>query len=565
MSATVVRSSAAHELFEKHRSTLDAAMEAIASRAYWSAYPENPGAYPEAGAAAGSSAFEGYRDQHFPLEQPATEGWGGEERSPYGFDLGIAYPRPNFELLLRAMTEAMPGWRDAGIDARAGVCLEALARLNARSHEIAHSVMHTTGQAFGMAFQAGGPHAQDRALEALAYAVSAMHRVPGEVEWDKPQGKRPPLRMEKRFHVVPRGIALVIGCNTFPTWNAYPGIFASLVTGNPVLVKPHPGAVLPLAITVAVIREVLGEVGLEPNVVCLAAENPGEGIAADLATRPEIRIIDFTGSSGFGEWLEENAHQAAVFTEKAGVNTVVIDSTGDYSGMLRNLAFSLSLYSGQMCTTPQNLLIPRDGIDTDAGHRSFDEVVSDLTGAIDDLLADPVRATALLGAIVNRDVLSRLEAAAGHGLVVLPSRPLVHPDFPDAVIRTPLLVRLTGADESVYGNECFGPVAYLIATSDTEASLETWRRTLAGRGALTASAYSTDQDTLLRAETIAMEGGVALSINLTDGVYVNQSAAFSDYHATGANPAANATLTDDAFVTPRFRVVQTRWHLPPAG
>ncbi len=281
MSATVVRSSAAHELFERHRSTLDAAMEAIASRAYWSAYPENPGAYPEAGAAAGRSAFEGYRDQRFPLEQPATAGWGGGERSPYGFDLGIAYPRPNFELLLRAMREAMPGWRDAGIDARAGVCLEALARLNARSHEIAHSVMHTTGQAFGMAFQAGGPHAQDRALEALAYAVSAMHRVPGEVEWDKPQGKRPPLRMEKRFHVVPRGIALVIGCNTFPTWNAYPGIFASLVTGNPVLVKPHPGAVLPLAITVAVIREVLGEVGLEPNVVCLAAENPGEGIAAD--------------------------------------------------------------------------------------------------------------------------------------------------------------------------------------------------------------------------------------------------------------------------------------------
>ena len=37
--------------------------------------------------------------------------------------------------------------------------------------------------------------------------------------------------------------------------------------------------------------------------------------------------------------------------------------------MLGNLAFSLSLYSGQMCTTPQNLLIPRDGIGTDAGEQ----------------------------------------------------------------------------------------------------------------------------------------------------------------------------------------------------
>ena len=52
----------------------------------------------------------------------------------------------------------------------------------------------------------------------------------------------------------------MIGCNTFPTWNAYPGIFASLATGNPVVVKPHPQAVLPLAITVEVAREVLAEV-----------------------------------------------------------------------------------------------------------------------------------------------------------------------------------------------------------------------------------------------------------------------------------------------------------------
>ena len=50
--------------------------------------------------------------------------------------------------------------------------------------------------------------------------------------------------------------------------------------------------------------------------------------------------------------------------------------------------------------------------------------------------------------------------------------------------------------------------------------------------------------------------------NLTEGVYVNQSAAFSDFHATGANPAANASLTDGHFVSGRFRVIQSRRHLP---
>ena len=49
-----------------------------------------------------------------------------------------------------------------------------------------------------------------------------------------------------------------------------------------------------------------------------------------------------------------------------------------------------------------------------------------------------------------------------------------------------------------------------------------------------------------------------LSINLTGGIYVNQSAAFSDYHVSGANPAGNACLTDAAFVAGRFRVVGIR-------
>src|SRR4029450_4067200 len=144
-------------------------------------------------------------------------------------------------------------------------CTEIVDRINKRSFELAHAVMHTTGQAFVMAFQAGGPHAQDRALEAIAYAYAEMTRHADTAYGEKPQGKRDPLRMTKTFHVVPRGLALVVGCNTFPTWNSYPGLFASLVTGNAVVVKPHPRAVLPLAITVAVARETLAELGARPR------------------------------------------------------------------------------------------------------------------------------------------------------------------------------------------------------------------------------------------------------------------------------------------------------------
>ncbi|MFJ4619556.1 phenylacetic acid degradation protein PaaN [Streptomyces sp. NPDC088812] len=554
----------APDLIARHRPTLDQALEAIRTRAYWSPHPEHPKAYGDHGsldAAAGKAAFDALLGTRLDLGQPGTDDWVGGEVSPYGVELGVTYPHADVDVLLPAMRAGQRAWRDAGAEVRAVTCLEILKRISDRTHEFAHAVMHTSGQAFMMAFQAGGPHAQDRGLEAVAYAYAEQTRTPDTAEWTKPQGKRDPLALTKRFTPVPRGVALLIGCNTFPTWNGYPGLFASLATGNAVLVKPHPRAVLPLALTVRIAREVLAEAGFAADLVALAAERPGEGIAKTLALRPEIKIIDYTGSTAFGDWLEDNARQAQVYTEKAGVNTVLVDSTDDYRGMLSNLAFSLSLYSGQMCTTPQNLLIPRDGIRTDEGPRGYDEVVTDLARSVDALLGDDARANALLGAIVNPDVKARLEAAAGLGEVALASREVPHPDFPDAVVRTPVIVKLDGAkpdDEAAYMSECFGPVSFAVAVDSSAEGVELLRRTIRDKGAMTVGAYTSDAEVERAVEEVCLEEAAQLSLNLTGGVYVNQTAAFSDFHGSGGNPAASAALTDGAFVANRFRVVEVR-------
>ncbi|MGW1754334.1 phenylacetic acid degradation protein PaaN [Streptomyces mirabilis] len=559
----------AHELTAQHRPTLDQALEAIRTRAYWSPHPEHPKAYGENGSlsmAEGKAAFDALLGSRLDLSQPGTDDWVGGETSPYGIELGVTYPHADVDVLLPAMRAGQRAWRDAGAEMRAMVCLEILKRIADRTHEFAHAVMHTSGQAFMMAFQAGGPHAQDRGLEAVAYAYVEQVRTPDTAEWTKPQGKRDPLAMTKQFTPVPRGIALMIGCNTFPTWNGYPGLFASLATGNAVLVKPHPRAVLPLALTVQVAREVLAAAGFDPNLVALAAERPGEGIAKTLAVRPEIRIIDYTGSTAFGDWLETHARQAQVYTEKAGVNTVIVESTDDYKGMLSNLAFSLSLYSGQMCTTPQNLLIPRDGIRTEEGSKSYDEVVADLARSVDGLLGDDARANGLLGAIVNPDVKARLEAAAGLGEVALASREVGNAEFPDAVVRTPVIVKLDGArkywegadDEAAYMNECFGPVSFAVAVDSAGDAVELLRRTVREKGAMTVGAYTTDETVEEAVREACLEECAQLSLNLTGGVYVNQTAAFSDFHGSGGNPAANAALCDGGFVANRFRVVEVR-------
>ncbi|KVC85040.1 phenylacetic acid degradation protein PaaN [Burkholderia ubonensis] len=555
-----------HPLFTKHEDTLKHALAAIESRGYWSPFVEmpSPKVYGESANADGEAAFKSHLDKTFALDQPAAGETVGAERSPYGIGLGVRYPKSTPDALIAAAAAAQPAWRKAGPTAWIGVCMEILARLNRASFEIAYSVMHTTGQAFMMAFQAGGPHAQDRALEAVAYAWDELRRIPADAHWEKPQGKNPPLAMHKRYTVVPRGTGLVLGCCTFPTWNGYPGLFADLATGNTVIVKPHPGAILPLAITVRIARDVLREAGFDPNVVTLLATEPNDGaLVQDLALRPEIKLIDFTGSTQNGTWLERHAHQAQVYTEKAGVNQIVIDSVDDLKAAAKNIAFSLSLYSGQMCTAPQNIYVPRGGIRTADGHASFDEVAQAIAVAVQKLTGDPARSVELIGAIQNDGVTARIDDARKLGRVLADSQALQHPAFPDARVRTPLVLQLDAADREKFTQEWFGPISFVIATDSTAQSLDLAGAIAAEHGALTLSAYSTDDAVIDAAHDAAVRGGVALSINLTGGVFVNQSAAFSDFHGTGANPAANAALADSAFVANRFRVVQSRVHVAP--
>lgn len=545
-------------LFEAHRALLEDAVAATRSRAYWSAFPEMPSGkiYGETAKADGEAAYKAYVGKPFSLPGHPGEGTVGGEISPFGGALEVAYPSAPASALIDAANAARPAWGAAGPEGRVGICLEVLKRLNARSFEIANAVMKTTGQGFPMAFQAGGPHAQDRGLEAVAYAWDAMSRTPVMAQWSKPAGKGTTIDMEKRWRIVPRGIGLVIGCNTFPTWNSYPGLFASLATGNPVIVKPHPSAILPLAITVAVIREVVAEQGLDPNVALLAAENPGGELAKDFVGNPDIALIDYTGSSTFGAWVRANAKSAQVFTEEAGVNPVVIGGTDNFRGMCSNLAFSLSLYSGQMCTAPQALYVPRDGIDTDQGHKSFDEVAEGIAKSVDKLLSDAGRAAMVCGAIAADATIQRVSTAESMGRVVRASGPIEGMD--GARTATPLVLAIDANATNVHTEEQFGPIAFIAAVDSADDGLA---RAVAGvreKGAITAAVYGTDPAFLETAEDALTAVGANLSFNLVGDIYVNQSAAFSDYHATGANPAANSCFTDLAFVASRFSVVAAR-------
>ncbi len=554
-------------LFEKHRETLEKALDACEKRYSWTAYPESPSSkiHGREIPAAGLAAYQDMLGRPFDMELPGTVGEVGEEVSPLtGEALGITYPKLDPDEAFAAAKRAQQAWRRVPAAERVGICLEMLDRLgSAQSLFVnAHATVHTAGQSFIMAFAGCGANALDRGLEALAYAWKAMNDVPGEANWQRRFGAGPETELEKRYRIMPRGIGVVITCATFPQWNGYPAIMADLATGNGVIVKPHPKTTLPVAIFVRTMREVLAEAGHDPDLVLMAADTEAEPNTLELIRHPECAIIDFTGGPRFGGWIEQHCADKLVFTETAGCNSVVVESTDDFDGMRRAIAHSLCQASAQMCTSVQNIFVPRGGIEADGRHLSFDEVAAGIVDAVEEFLANPKQAGNLCGALVDPRIFEAIDrirdGVRDRGRILRDSGPYEHPDYPEARTATPLIVQVDTDAGDLFGEEHFGPISFVIAADDPDGALARATDDVRAHGAITSHVYSTNDAFLARAEDAYHDAGASLSLNLT-GMPINFAAAYSDFHVTGLNPAGNACLADLDFVTRRFRWVQTRW------
>ncbi|MEN3026449.1 MAG: phenylacetic acid degradation protein PaaN [Chlorobiota bacterium] len=549
-------------LVEKHAATLQAAMEAVRSRsffAYWAEVPSGK-VYGETANEDGRRRFEGLLGKRFTELLQVHDGfWGGHEVSPYGLPLKVEYPRTGLREAVERAQRAQQQWQRLPVRQRAAVLVEALERGAADFFTIAYATMHTTGQGFVMSFQASGPHAFDRALEAVATGVLALDVFATEAVWTKPLGKGE-VTVRKRFRAVPKGLGAVIGCSTFPLWNALPGVFANLVTGNACLWKPHPAVILPVALFVARVQQSLDALGLDPHLLVLLSCTPEQPLTWEVAEHPAVRIVDYTGSPAFGAELERRLGGKVVFTEKAGVNSVVVHSVADVGAVVENLAFSFCLYSGQMCTAPQNLFVPEEGVGTGNGRLTSEEFVQQLLQAVDALVQNPKAGPPTLGAIQNERTLQRVREAEALGLPVLrASTPIQHPEFPEARTATPLFLEARWREHrELYGREWFGPIAFVVRVPDAATAVAEVADLVRSAGALVTSVYSTDPNFREQAVESITAAGAPVALNFTGPIWINQSAAYSDFHGAGVNPAGNASFTDLAYVAARFGIVHVR-------
>ncbi len=535
------------------------AQEALKSRLYFSAYPENPKAYPEDWNELGKTAFSKQLNENFDgLDSSESIGWIGTEVSPYmQVGLGVHYPQFTVETLIAKANASKSAWTSLSPENRASILVEMLDAVKERFFEIAYATMHTTGQSFVMSFQASGPHANDRALEVIAMGLQELTRFDSEVNWVKNMGKFD-LTIKKNFKAISKGLGLVIGCSTFPTWNTVPGLFANLIAGNVSIVKPHPKSILPIAIVVAEMQKVLAKHNLPIAIVQLAVDTIENPMTKQLAEHQDVQLIDYTGGSAFGDYIETIPGKT-VFTEKAGVNSVILDSVADAKSVFGNLAFAASLYSGQMCTAPQNVFVPASGIATSEGHLSFDEVVTGISESIKGLVENPKMGPFTLGAIQNDITKNRILSTLENKHVALAPIDVVNPEFADTRVLSPSVVVVNASDVDSWQHECFGPILFIVKTADSNESLKLTAASAKNKGAITCQCYTTNESFMNEVENTMNAVFAPVSFNFVGAAFVNQHAAFSDLHVTGGNPSGNASFTDALYINRRFVWVGNRF------
>lgn len=539
---------------------LELYLKQIRSREYFSLYPENPKAYTEDELKQGEKDFHSRLNTNFDtLYSDGCVDWAGEEISPYlQVGLGIKYPRFSAETLIHNAESVRGTWAKTSIETRIDILLKTLDEVKNHFSELAYATMHTTGQSFLMSFQASGPHALDRAVETITLGYAELTRFAKDVTWTKNLGKFD-LVLEKNFKPIPKGVGLVIGCTTFPTWNSLPGLYANLIAGNPVIVKPHPKAVYPMAIVIHEIQQVLAKHGFDKRTVQLAIDRSSELITKQLCENPAVKLIDYTGGNLFGDYVEQLKGKE-VFTEKAGINSVILDSCDDIQKVAANLAFSICLYSSQMCTAPQNIYISKDGIKTSNGVVSYDEFKTIFADAVSALVNNPKAGPGTLGAIQNDATIQRVtESNKSFTELVKSPEPFINPEFESARVQTPTIVSVDSSQKDLFWKEYFGPFTILVKTNSFEESLQLTAKSAVEKGAITCLAYCTDIKQCEIIEDSMNQVFTPVSFNFTGAAFVNQHAAFSDLHVTGGNPAGNATFTDANFINRRYVWIGNRY------
>ena len=296
-------------------------------------------------------------------------------------------------------------------------------------------------------------------------------------------------------------VALVTPWNfpiAIPAWK----LFAALICGNCVIIKPSSETPACAAALVAILEEA----GIPPGVVNLVC-GPGEEVGEYLLTHPDVDAASFTGSCKAGEHLERllaPLHRPLAL-EMGGKNAIIVMDDADLELALEGALWGGFGTSGQRCTAASRLIVHE---------KVYDRFVALLAGRAEWLrlgygLTDGTHVGPLINEAQGQKVLDYIAIGLQEGarLVTggfrIAEGQLAHGFF----IAPTVLGNVTPAMR-IAREEIFGPVVSVISCASLDEAISIANDIPFG---LSSSIYSRDVNTTARAERDLASGIVYIN------------------------------------------------------
>ena len=229
--------------------------------------------------------------------------------------------------------------------------------------------------------------------------------------------------------------------------------------GNTVVLKPSEEAPVSAGL---LLPEIMAEAGFPAGVVNVVTHAPGEAvpIADEFFERPEVRCINFTGSSATGRLLAERAgrHLKRCVLELGGYNPLIVLADADLDYAVEAATFAAFFHQGQICMNARKVIIERP---------VYDEFVARLvtrTAALS--VGGPADAGTVIGPLINAAAVERVTREVGEAVDA--GAKVLAGGRADGPCYQPTILAEVPAGARIHSEETFGPVVVAQAADTAD-------------------------------------------------------------------------------------------------
>lgn len=341
---------------------------------------------------------------------------------------------------------AQPAWAALGPNARRAVLMKAAAALEARKDDFVAAMMGEIGATAGWAlFNLG------LAASMVREAAALTTQIAGEVI---PSDKPGCLAMALRE---PVGVILGIAPWNAPIILGVRAIAVPLACGNAVILKASETCPR----THALIIEAFAEAGFPEGVVQVVTNAPADAgeVVGALIDAPEIRRINFTGSTAVGRIIATRAaqHLKPCLLELGGKAPLIVLDDADLDEAVKAAAFGAFMNQGQICMSTERIIVVEAVADTFA--EKFRAKVASMA------VGDPREGTTPLGAVVDARTVAHCQALIADALAQGATLLTGGETTANVLMPAHVVDGVTPAMK-LFRDESFGPVVGVIRARD---------------------------------------------------------------------------------------------------